>query len=821
MSHLIAKAQNFSQNPHREGRVLVLSLGGAGIPNHDEKDLHGNLRTALELTPYLSDIAGLIDYLGLAQKDSADLSTTEVACVAETIYRYQNSYDGFVVIAGTDTMPYVSAATAFALRGMGVPIIFIGAGSNVEEWDTDFRLNLPNAVKVASMGALDVNAPSFGEVGILFDDSLLRAVATINRGLRSNNPMISPRVPKLGDVGWTIKFETMTKPRRPSQLNYSRNVNTNIAYFDLVSPTHLSAFRQLVEDQTIHGIVIGAFGAGNVPTGMIPLMHRAVYEHGKAIAVITNNKKGSSDMGLYSVGAAAVRAGAISLGPMTKAAAIEKTRYAVNNAKGQDAAERLQDAARLLLTSVAAEIPEDFSRHAVNLIRSRFGTLAKVDAPPHDSQKLVFNEEVKTYCRSQKAPYRILTISMGGTFYMEVDIAGSLRPTKRPLSDLLNQKFKGLETLVSLDYIELMNLDSTDIEYRHRAILAKTIAKHLKSYDGIIVLHGTDTMAYTAACLSYMLLGIEKDVILTGSQKPGYGSSDFDRNFVKAIKSILARLDQPEKSRIQAGVKIAFGDKLMIGTTVIKEDEHGINAFAPVEKHPVAGGLSNRIELHNITQHVKKRPFGLFTGFDCGVAYFECVNGIEAKQFENLIENPDVSGVLIGGYDDGNMPLQMKYYISTAVNSYSKPVAFIANSDNGIADVTLSGRTGQFVKAGAIALGDMIKESAFQKMCFAMGVAARQKDLKGRDRLEFVRKIMHTNLAAEISDRFCAAGDRVYRGLFTDRIFSDEDIQKALLAVKEAPSLAPFLSKKGALSAAALLSETQKTPQRAKRKDKK
>ena len=102
--------------------------------------------------------------------------------------------------------------------------------------------------------------------------------------------------------------------------------------------------------------------------------------------------------------------------------------------------------------------------------------------------------------------------------------------------------------------------------------------------------------------------------------------------------------------------------------------------------------------------------------------------------------------------------------------------------------MTLDGRKGQFIRAGAIALGDMIKESAFQKLCFAMGIANKQEGLRGRDKIEFVRKIMHTNFVGEISDKYCELGDKVYKGLLTDRGFTDEDFQKALQAVKEEPS---------------------------------
>lgn len=341
MSSQLPKVYNFSENPLSYGKVLILAIGGAGI-SKIHKNINDNLKDSLSKVPYLSDSALKIDYTALAQKDSGDLNSVEVANISRVIYNYKNSYDGFIVIAGTDTMPFTASATAYSLRGIGMPIIFIGSTLNVEEWDTDFRLNLPNAIKVAVMGSSNVNDPSFGEVGILFDDSLLRAVSTINRGTRSNNPMISPRVPKMGDVGWTIKLESIAKPRKPSQLNYSYNINENLAYFDLVSETNLDVFDQIVEDKSIAGIVIGAFGAGNVPTKMIPFIYRAVYEKGKAVAVITNNKKGSSDMGLYDVGAAAVRAGAISLGPMTKPAAIEKMRYALNNARGENFYKMLQ-----------------------------------------------------------------------------------------------------------------------------------------------------------------------------------------------------------------------------------------------------------------------------------------------------------------------------------------------------------------------------------------------------------------------------------------------------------------------------------------------
>ena len=178
---------------------MILSLGGAGVEARHE-DFNENLRETLDLVPYLKKSAGCIDYVAVTQKESADLTAFEVAEIAKIIAHYQNEYDGFVIMGGTDTRPFTASATAFALRGLGKPVIFTGATLNAAEWDSDFRLNLPNAIKAAIMGARDVNTSSTGEVGVLFDDTLCRGTACIQRGTRSSNPIISPRVPKIADI---------------------------------------------------------------------------------------------------------------------------------------------------------------------------------------------------------------------------------------------------------------------------------------------------------------------------------------------------------------------------------------------------------------------------------------------------------------------------------------------------------------------------------------------------------------------------------------------------------------------------------------------
>ncbi|KHO54080.1 MAG: L-asparaginase, partial [archaeon GW2011_AR21] len=204
--------ETFSENPNIGGKVLIIGIGGAGIPKGSPV-LNENLKNGLDCVPYLNTTAGRIDYTMLLQKDSADLVPEDVAHVSKVVYEMQNEYDGFVVVSGSDALPYVASATAFSLRGLGMPVIFIGARQNSKDWDSDFRLNLPNGIKAAVMGYSDVNAPSIGEVAILFDDSLTRATVSISRGTKVNNPIESPRVPRLAEIGWTVKIELITNPR--------------------------------------------------------------------------------------------------------------------------------------------------------------------------------------------------------------------------------------------------------------------------------------------------------------------------------------------------------------------------------------------------------------------------------------------------------------------------------------------------------------------------------------------------------------------------------------------------------------------------------
>lgn len=142
---------------------------------------------------------------------------------------------------------------------------------------------------------------------------------------------------------------------------------------------------------------------------------------------------------------------------------------------------------------------------------------------------------------------KILLIGTGGTIASEMTEQG-VTPELTPAQ--LISYIPSISELCEVDCIQLLNLDSTNIAPRHWCLMASCIKENYQKYDGFVLTHGTDTMAYTAAALSYMIQGSPKPIILTGAQKPiGFDSTDSKANLLDAF--LCATEDLP-------GVSIRF-----------------------------------------------------------------------------------------------------------------------------------------------------------------------------------------------------------------------------------------------------------------------
>ena len=165
---------------------------------------------------------------------------------------------------------------------------------------------------------------------------------------------------------------------------------------------------------------------------------------------------------------------------------------------------------------------------------------------------------------------RILVVATGGTIASTEDGAG-LAPTLTGRE--LAARVPLIDTLCDLDFVQPMNIDSTNMRPRDWLSIARVIRKGYDRYDGFVILHGTDTMAYTAAALSYLIQNSEKPIVLTGSQQPM--ASPFTDAKLNLYHSVLYACDPMSRD-----VSVVFGGKVICGTRARKQRTMSFNAFS-------------------------------------------------------------------------------------------------------------------------------------------------------------------------------------------------------------------------------------------------
>jgi len=180
---------------------------------------------------------------------------------------------------------------------------------------------------------------------------------------------------------------------------------------------------------------------------------------------------------------------------------------------------------------------------------------------------------------------RVLIIATGGTIASTSEGEG-LTPTAsgRELAD----KVPLLDTIADLDFVQPMNIDSTNMRPRDWLRIKDVIAGAYDRYDGFVVLHGTDTMAYTAAALSYLIQDSEKPIVLTGSQQPM--ASPFTDAKLNLYQSVLYAADEASRD-----VNVVFSGKVIAGTRAHKQRTMSFNAFMSMNYPSLAYIRNDRI----------------------------------------------------------------------------------------------------------------------------------------------------------------------------------------------------------------------------------
>ena len=180
---------------------------------------------------------------------------------------------------------------------------------------------------------------------------------------------------------------------------------------------------------------------------------------------------------------------------------------------------------------------------------------------------------------------KILFIGTGGTIASELN-GGALSPALT--AEQLLRHVPGVSHFCSVDAVQLFTLDSTNITPSHWLAMAEKIEENYDRYDGFVIAHGTDTMAYTAAALSYLIQNSKKPVVITGAQRPiGFDTTDSKQNLCDSF--LCAASDG------LSGVLIVFGGQVLLGTRARKTRSKSFSAFSSPNYPPLAAVQSGRL----------------------------------------------------------------------------------------------------------------------------------------------------------------------------------------------------------------------------------
>ena len=238
---------------------------------------------------------------------------------------------------------------------------------------------------------------------------------------------------------------------------------------------------------------------------------------------------------------------------------------------------------------------------------------------------------------------KILLIGTGGTIASDVTEDG-LAPeltTEQLLSHL-----PAISGICDVDCVQLLNLDSTNMNWRHWLKIAQCVEEHYAEYDGFVITHGTDTMAYTLAALSYLIQNSAKPVVMTGSQKSVYEADTDARN--NLINAFLYAADEQAQ-----GVKLVFDGKVIMGTRARKSRTKSYNAFSSID-YPEIAVIRDRRIIYFIEENKPQTAVKFYHELDAKVFVLKLTPGIDAGIFEYLTNYYDA--VIIESFGVGGLP---------------------------------------------------------------------------------------------------------------------------------------------------------------------
>lgn len=251
----------------------------------------------------------------------------------------------------------------------------------------------------------------------------------------------------------------------------------------------------------------------------------------------------------------------------------------------------------------------------------------------------------------------ILLIYTGGTIGMVKDYdSGVLKAFN------FKKLLKNIPELAQLDcHIDSFSfdepIDSSNMNTTHWASIATIVEEHYESHDGFVVLHGSDTMSYTASALSYMLENLSKPVIFTGSQLPiGDLRTDAKENLITSIQ--IAALQEKGRPVIQE-VGLYFEYKLYRANRTTKINAEHFEAFASLNYPPlVESGVHLKVNYEYVMKTTRRKKLMVHKNMDTNVAILKLFPGLNESVLQSILQTPNLKALVIETYGAGNAPTE-------------------------------------------------------------------------------------------------------------------------------------------------------------------